>query len=370
MNIFYPKSLEIVYYILKIASVLAIFQMILLILFFNSKKNKNNCNKILSMILLVYAMQICAIVFMSVFPKEILVKYNLIPAFCNQFALLFGPLIWFYSKTIIDQKIGRWELLHISPFILMVIYMSVKKIVDPNHLFWFSSFRFYTSGLILVQSLIYILFTGYTIFRKKSLFKSYFNQSANSQTLYSFLLVGFILLWVLKFNTFFFMDIWKKYGVCPITTSSYFVTGFLFFNILVYIALIKPELFAWKKKYQNNNLTVEKKQQVINELIKNMEVEKKYSDSSLTLTILAKELEISVPYLSQIINEEFHLNFPEFVNGYRIKEAERLLLYAQAEYTVQQILYKVGFNSKSAFYNAFKKHTGYTPSEIRQKAFN
>jgi AraC-like DNA-binding protein len=370
MNIFYPKSLEIVYFILKIASVLAIFQMILLILFFNSKKNRNKSNKILSFILLVYAMQICAIVFMSFFQVETLVKFNLFPAFCNQFALLFGPLIWFYYKTLLDRKIGKWELLHFLPFALMLIYMALKKIVDPNYLFWFSSFRFYTSGLILTQSLIYILFTGYTIFRKKSLFKSYFDQSANSQTLINFLLVGFILLWVLKFNTFLFMDIWKRYGVCPITTSSYFVTGFLFFNILVYLALIKPELFTRKKKYQNNNLPLEKKRQIIDELIKIMEIEKIYSDSSLTLTILSKKLEISVPCLSQIINEEFNLSFPEFVNGYRVRDAERLLLSTQAEFTVQQIMFKVGFNSKSAFYNAFKKYTGYTPSEIKQKTYN
>jgi AraC-like DNA-binding protein len=166
------------------------------------------------------------------------------------------------------------------------------------------------------------------------------------------------------------MDIWKKYGVCPITTSSYFVAGFLFFNILVYLALIRPELFTWKKKYQNNNLTDEKKQEIIDKLIKNMEVEKIYTDSSLTLAKLSKKLGISIPYLSQIINEEFNLSFSEFVNRFRIIEAKHLLLFTHTEYTIQQIMYEVGFNSKSAFNNAFKKYTGCTPSEIKQKTYN
>ena len=34
--------------------------------------------------------------------------------------------------------------------------------------------------------------------------------------------------------------------------------------------------------------------------------------------------------------------------------------------TILEILYDVGFNSKSAFNNAFKKNTGMTPSEFKR----
>jgi len=356
------------FFILKIAGVLAVFQTVLLMLFFNSPKNRNRSNVLLSLILLVYTMQICAIEFMSSFPDEILVKYNLFPAFCNQFAFLFGPLLWFYSRSIINVKPRRWELLHFSPFVLMIIFMSVKKAVDPAYLFWFSPFRFYTSGLILVQGLIYILCTGILIFRNIGLYRKYVDQSPGFKTLFGLLLAGFIALWVLKFNTFLFIDIWRRYQVCPNTTSLYFITGFLFFNILVYLALIKPELFSWKKKYQNTFLPVEKKRQIIDELLRQMEVEKIYSDSSLSLAFLAKKTGIPLRYLSQIINEEFKVSFTEFVNNYRIKEAEGLLLNPEGEFTVQQIMYDVGFNSKSAFNTAFRKYYGCTPTELKQKA--
>ena len=357
------------FFALKTAGVLAVFQMILLMLFFNSRKNRNNSNIILSLILLVYALQICAIVFMSEFDNDILVRYNLFPAICNQFALMFGPLLWFYSRTIVNIKTGRWALMHFAPFVLMILYMSIRIIVEPSYLFWFSPFRFYSSGLILIHSLVYILITGHTISRNAGQYRTYFNQSPDFKALYCFLLVGFISLWVLKFNTFLFMDIWRRYHLCPFTTSLYFIAGFLFFNILVYLALIRPDLFTWKKKYQNTSLPEEKKREIVDELLRQMEVEKIYSDSTLTLAMLARRTGVPLRFLSQIINEEFRVSFSEFVNTYRIKKAEDLLLNSGSEFTVQQIMYDVGFNSKSAFHNAFRKYCGCTPRELQQKAF-
>lgn len=310
-------------------------------------------------------MQICAIEFMSSFQLDTLIKYNLFPALFNQFAFFLGPLVWLYSKSLIGRRIYKWELLHSLPFAIVILFIISKKLIEPEYLFWFSSFRFYTSSLILIQCLIYLIVTGCSIVKKRQEYKEYLNKSLNFHIVYGFLLVGFIMLWILKFNTFLFMDIWKRYGVCPITTSSYFVTGFLFFNVLMYLALIKPELFNLKKKYQNTNLTSTRKQQVIKKLQYLMDVEKLYSNSSLNLPTLAAKLEIPVPYLSQIINEEYNMSFPEYINAIRIKEAKPLLLNNQKEYTIQQIMYEVGFNSKSAFNNAFKKNTGCTPSELR-----
>lgn len=313
-------------------------------------------------------MQICGIVFMSSFADEILVKYNLFPAFCSQFAFMFGPLLWLYSRSIINVPRNRWEILHFTPFAMMIIFMAVKEVADPGYLFWYSHFRFYSSALILLHSLVYILITGIAIFRNKQQYKKFIDQMPGFKTLYGFLLAGFIALWILKFNTFLFMDIWRRYHLCPFTTSLYFIAGFLFFNILVYLALIRPELFAWKKKYRNTNLADKKKQQVMEELIRQMEVEKIYFDSTLTLAYLAKKTGIPLRYLSQIINEEFKMSFSDFVNSYRIKEAEELLLTSGGELTVQQIMYDVGFNSKSAFHNAFRKYCGCTPTELKQKA--
>ena len=78
---------------------------------------------------------------------------------------------------------------------------------------------------------------------------------------------------------------------------------------------------------------------------------------------------LSVPqhHLSQILNEKLNQNFFDFVNNYRIQEAKKLLVSPDGGLlTILAIAEEVGFNSKSAFNNAFKKVTNTTPSEFRK----
>jgi len=83
---------------------------------------------------------------------------------------------------------------------------------------------------------------------------------------------------------------------------------------------------------------------------------------------LAKETGISSCELSILINHHLNKHFFDFINEYRIEKAMELLTNPERkEYTVLEILYEVGFNSKSSFNTAFKKHTGLTPTEYRRR---
>jgi AraC-like DNA-binding protein len=60
-------------------------------------------------------------------------------------------------------------------------------------------------------------------------------------------------------------------------------------------------------------------------------------------------------------------NFFDFVNRYRIEAAQKILRdETKGHQSVHFIGETVGFKSKSAFYAAFKKHTGCTPAEFRK----
>ena len=96
--------------------------------------------------------------------------------------------------------------------------------------------------------------------------------------------------------------------------------------------------------------------------------QKLYLDASLTMYDLSKHLNMPVRELSLLINHDLDQHFFDFINGYRIRHAMEILRDpAKKEYTVLEILYDVGFNSKSSFNTAFKKLTSLTPTEYRLK---
>lgn len=92
--------------------------------------------------------------------------------------------------------------------------------------------------------------------------------------------------------------------------------------------------------------------------------EKPHLDSNLKLNSLAERLKTNQTYLSQLINQYYGVNFNEFVNGERIKEACRIIQQPNTKtmVTIDQLFSMVGFSSKSAFYTAFQKYTGLTPA--------
>ncbi|MET0056777.1 MAG: helix-turn-helix domain-containing protein, partial [Candidatus Thiodiazotropha sp. 6PLUC10] len=122
------------------------------------------------------------------------------------------------------------------------------------------------------------------------------------------------------------------------------------------------------EKYKRSALDNETSTLLYQELQQHMDQERAYLDSKLTLPQLASQLSISANYLSQVINEQSGYNFFDFINRYRVEEAKRSLTSHSDQGNVLSIALDSGFNSKSAFYTAFKRHTGQTPSQYRKSA--
>ena len=102
-------------------------------------------------------------------------------------------------------------------------------------------------------------------------------------------------------------------------------------------------------------------------LDKAMEAERAFLDPEMTLGRLAATTGIPAKQLSQLVNERYGLNFNDFINRRRIEEAKRLLLDpASRGYKLLRIAFESGFNSKSVFNAAFRKHAGASPSEFRR----
>jgi AraC-like DNA-binding protein len=112
--------------------------------------------------------------------------------------------------------------------------------------------------------------------------------------------------------------------------------------------VLAPEFHPWRAK-----------------LLQLMAEAQPWLEPELTLAELAHRLRTNTSLLSHVINTGCGQNFNDFVNRYRVAEAERKLQDPRlAHYSLVGIALESGFNSKSTFNRVFKKLTGRTPGEV------
>jgi len=102
----------------------------------------------------------------------------------------------------------------------------------------------------------------------------------------------------------------------------------------------------------------------IKELIQEQEL---FTRPKLTLRDLSEAADLKEKELSRLINECGKINFYQLINGYRIEKFKALSETSTAdELSIWGLAMEVGFNSKSAFYSAFKEHEGMTPFQYQK----
>jgi AraC-like DNA-binding protein len=91
-----------------------------------------------------------------------------------------------------------------------------------------------------------------------------------------------------------------------------------------------------------------------------------YQRSGLTLAELADEVAATPHELSQVLSTRLGRNFYTFINEHRIEHVKTALL--ATDRPVLDLAFEAGFQSKSTFNTAFRKTTGTTPREFRERA--
>ncbi|SHI87749.1 AraC-type DNA-binding protein [Hymenobacter daecheongensis DSM 21074] len=103
-------------------------------------------------------------------------------------------------------------------------------------------------------------------------------------------------------------------------------------------------------------------------LLRHLETERPYLAPELTLGELAAQLRTNTSWLSRVINTGCGQNFNDFINEYRVREAEQRLRDPRfRHYTLLAVALEAGFNSKSTFNRVFKKLRGSTPSQVARE---
>lgn len=145
----------------------------------------------------------------------------------------------------------------------------------------------------------------------------------------------------------------------------------LAFALIVTALLIFPELLlditeiaenAYAKSHLGS-LNVAELRQSLEDL---MIIDKHYVDENLSLATLAKELDVSLHQLSELINTEYGFGFKRFLKEHRLRAAKTLLL-SQPKSSILAISMETGFRSQSSFYAAFNEIEGLSPGKFRQQ---
>jgi AraC-like DNA-binding protein len=103
-------------------------------------------------------------------------------------------------------------------------------------------------------------------------------------------------------------------------------------------------------------------------LLSLMQSESLFLNPDLRLSDLAAALSVKPYRVSEVLTRGLRTSFYELVNGYRIEKARELLADPASQHlSILGIALDSGFKSKSVFNDVFKRRTGMTPSQFRDK---
>ena len=97
-------------------------------------------------------------------------------------------------------------------------------------------------------------------------------------------------------------------------------------------------------------------------LLKLFEEEKLYLVTNVNLREVATKMGTNKTYISVLLNKYMNQNFSQFVNAYRVREAQNYVKN-HGRIALTKLCRSVGFHSMASFTVAFKLNTGMTPGE-------
>ncbi|OHD05629.1 MAG: hypothetical protein A2086_00055 [Spirochaetes bacterium GWD1_27_9] len=379
----YFKRMEFIKNIFSFLIVAGAIQGIFLsIILFTRKNGNKKANIVLAIILLLFSISIThTLIFIN--------THFLLPnstKIGEPFQLLFGQLFYIYVNYLIfpDFKLKPKYLLFLLPFLIFFIFIFA-------YYTYFFIQNDLTNRIINVIIWIFILINNWTflilsyriIIRHQKTIKQNFS---NIDKINLEWLKYFIKFLALCYIIYFLLIPILVHQVDPSTHFNklvIFILSILIYGI-GYKSLTQPEIFngineiviikeieissKTSKKYEKSSLSDLEIEEGMKKLEKLIETKKLFKDPELTLSDLAKELDISTHNLSQMINAT-GTNFFDFINYYRIEEFKNYLKDPKnlEKFTLLSLALDAGFNSKATFNKAFKKNMGMTPSEYLKR---
>lgn len=366
--------------LLQITSFLIVFVSFLLAFFLLTVKSKNKIgNILLSSYLIIKAVNVSSYFYYKFI--DLPIELELLRMDIGSF--LETPFLYLFVLSIIysDFKIKKKYLIHFIPFLIVTIiqlpifyFANIETQNEFADNYLYSNIGMFSITLAHLQNLMYIILIFKILFKyKKILIENHsISNDYNHRWLFQMnIILSFLFVVAIIKNS-------QKYGNTDTDLLLFRLSvaiGMLIFTCwLVLKALYAPKIFTGVDSQLRLNKTNASNQKKTNSTILK-QVDKlnlfmlnhqPFLNPDFTIQQLANQTQIDTREISSIINHHLNQNFYEFVNQYRIEEAKKVLL-KNRELTILEVLYSVGFNSKSTFNTQFKKTTKLTPTEYRRK---
>ena len=302
--------------------------------------------------------------------------------------LALGPLFYLYLRALVRPgsvtRRAAWHLapaalyaLYLVPFYLSPVPVKVMAFLSAYHpalaaryespgepaLFDVLPLRALFDLLAIASMLAYALAAGVLVAR------AWRAQGSGRQRTNGAALVVLLGAFVLPFLAF---AVAHAMGLGDAKEPSVAAVAALGLYAVGYVALLRPGFLrdgvlvdAPPGKYARSALTGDQDEAMRRAVVETLEDGERFRDPDLKLAGFAKAAGLSRHHVSQVANIHFG-GFAALVNGRRVEAAQALLRTdAGRALTLEEVGYRSGFNSRTAFYNAFKKHAGCSPSQYR-----
>lgn len=370
---------------------LGVFLGIILSLFFIIKSSPNNkANRFQGFLLLslslIFLEQILN--YTGYIVKVLPVTYS--TAWLN---FLIGPLLYLYVKRSMDQPGSKKEWIH---FILPVLYLTYLSfsLIQSNE-FKYNSYvtafhadwplleiqsgisndplkiNKYLDLLMAIQILFYIILSFVRLVKKAgesgtSVFRTGNDVLRSTRDVIFHMSVIMLIFIIVKATLHGNAG---NYFIGTYVAVFTMLTTFRIMNDSTYFDRSASFLDISIGKYLKSSLTEEGKEKILHNIILEFEKKEYFSENLASLSDLAKKIGESPHHVSQVLNEKLNKSFFELLASYRVEKAKKILAEdTGTKLTIEEISEMVGYNSKTAFNNAFKKLTNNTPSEFRKSS--
>ncbi|MBE0655281.1 MAG: helix-turn-helix domain-containing protein [Bacteroidales bacterium] len=314
-----------------------------------------------------------------------LVKINIL------FPLIFFPLLLIYIRRVTGLRSKNWRL-------IVLLFLPLTLIILYNIPFYFGSAEvkidyYYRSEVVgnltsyemIEEILVELSLTIIGLLAVREV-NGYRNRVGDYYSDHSKVKLGWLYLlsysmFILSFFAFILSLV--PYAFQDIPAVFHFITAIASTVIVYYIAyflLLHPAVLNDVSENisktvlpidQPGKIEERSKKELVedyeNRIIELLEGQGLFKNPEITINDLSQKLGIPVYLVSRIINQRMSTNFYNLINHYRLEQVKTDLVRFP-EMTIIEIAYQAGFNSKTSFYEFFRKRTGTTPSEFVMKA--